>query len=419
MPLLPVPLILLLLFSTAHAEDWPRWRGPRADGTWLAPQLPPTWPKAGLRQVWRRPVGGGYAGVTVAGGRVYVMDRIHPEQNDPATERVLCFDAATGEPLWTHAYDAAYGDLTYDSGPRAAPTVHDGRVYTLGAIGNVYCLDAVSGAVVWSIDAVGQMNAERPRWGFAASPLIVGDLAILHIGARPGGCLVAVDHRTGAEVWRSGDDPAGYCTPQLTEHRGESLLVTWTPLHVIGVDPRDGQLLWAIPYRVTNGVSIADPVCREGLVLVAGYWEGSKAIRLGENPTDAEIAWEDRMLCGLMSAPLYRHGYVYLLDRRFGVTCVELATGEKPWRDENHQLTPRGSNPQATMIWLDSPDQPDRAMMLNANGELILLRLTPQGFHEQSRTTIIGPTWAHPAYAGHHVFARDDRELVCFSLADQ
>ena len=118
--------------------------------------------------MWRRPIGGGYAGVVVADGRVYTMDR----QAEPERERVLCFAAATGEPLWAHAYDAPYAGLTYDSGPRAAPTVHDGRLYTLGAVGHVACLDAASGAVQWSFDAVARLQAVRPKWGFAAAPVV-------------------------------------------------------------------------------------------------------------------------------------------------------------------------------------------------------------------------------------------------------
>jgi hypothetical protein len=148
-------------------------------------------------------------------------------------------------------------------------------------------------------------------------------------------------------------------------------------------------------------------------VFVAGYWEGSKAIRLGQQPEEVELAWEENnSLRGLMSQPLYRGGYAYLLDKRFGLTCFELSTGRKLWDDEN-RLTPRDRNPQATLVWLGDGD---RAISLNADGELILIRLAPTGYEEQARTQLIGPTWAHPAYTGCHVYARDDKQIVCAEL---
>jgi outer membrane protein assembly factor BamB len=147
---------------------------------------------------------------------------------------------------------------------------------------------------------------------------------------------------------------------------------------------------------------------------VSGYYEGAKAIRLGPDAT-AAVVWEDRRnLRGLMSQPLYRDGHGYLLDKRHGLTCFELRTGRKLW-DDGNRTTPKGRNPQATLVWAGDGD---RALILNSEGELILARLNPAGYQEQSRTRIIGPTWAHPAYAGDRVYARSDSELVCVSLQD-
>jgi len=161
---------------------------------------------------------------------------------------------------------------------------------------------------------------------------------------------------------------------------------------------------------VKNGVSIAKPIFQEGIVFVSGYWEGSKAIRPGKNPPDAKLIWEENQyLRALMSQPLYRNGYVYLLDKVYGLTCFNLQTGEKIWDDDN-KMTPKGTNPHATMIWTGDED---RTLVLNSDGELILARFTPEGYIEQSRTKIIGHTWAHPAYAGNYVYARSDSELVC------
>ncbi|MEX2121781.1 MAG: PQQ-binding-like beta-propeller repeat protein [Pirellulales bacterium] len=403
-------VVSLILASDAPAEEWPRWRGPHGDGTWQGPKLPEAWPAEGLRVRWRQAIGGGYAGVSVAGGRVFVMDR---QQQPQEVERVLCFDAATGQPLWRDEYKVTYGELDYGSGPRAAPTVFEGRVYTLGAVGHVRCLNAADGSIAWSHDCVEEFNARIPEWGFAASPLIHENLVIVHVAAEPGGCLMAFDRDDGREVWRSSSDPAGYATPIVIDRAGGPQLVAWTPERVLGLSPRTGQIEWSVPYKVTYGVSIATPICQEGLVFVAGYWEGSKAIRLGGRRSEVELAWEDNdSLRGLMSQPLYRDGFAYLLDKRFGLTCFELRSGRKLW-DDGNKATPRGRNPQASLVWLGDGD---RAMILNSEGELILARLNPQGYQEQSRVGILGPTWAHPAYAGRMVYARDDQELVAVEL---
>lgn len=394
----------------ARGEDWPRWRGPRGDGTWRAPKLASAFPADGLKVKWKQAIGGGYAGVVVSGGRTCVMDR---QQEPEEVERILCFDAETGKPLWSHSYGVKYGTLDYGSGPRASPTLFDGRVYTLGAVGHVYCLSAETGEVLWSHDCAAEYQAKIPEWGFAASPVIWKDLVVIHVAAQPDGCFIAFDRRNGREAWRCSSDPAGYATPILVEHGGRTQLVGWTPEHVIGVALDTGRVEWTIPYKVTYGVSIATPIFQQGLVFVSGYWEGSKAIRLSEQPGRVELAWEDNeSLRALMSQPLYRDGYGYLLDKRFGLTCFELQSGRKLWDDEN-QTTPRGRNPQASLIWLEDGD---RALILNSEGELILARLNPEGRHELARTKIIGPTWAHPAYAGSSVYARDDQELVCVEL---
>jgi outer membrane protein assembly factor BamB len=294
------------------------------------------------------------------------------------------------------------------------PTIHEGRVYALGAVGHLHCLDAATGKLLWSKNLVSDLKASLPGWGFAASPVVLEGLVIIHAGGEPDACLVALDRQTGNIAWRNLPDPGGYATPIIVQKQGK-LLVAWTPTHIRCLDPRTGKLLWSIPFEVTYGTAIAMPIFQEGLVLVSGYYEGSKAIRLGSDPTSASIAWEDRRnLRGLMSQPLYREGHGYLLDKRDGLVCFEMKTGKKVW-DDGNRMTPKGRNPQATLVWTGDED---RALILNSDGDLILARLNPQGYQEVSRTNIIGATWAHPAYAGDCVYARSDSELVCVSLVE-
>ena len=387
-------------------EDWPRWRGPRGDGSFRGPPFAERWPADGLKPEWSRPIGGGYAGVVVAQGRVYTMDR---QRKPRDRERVLCFDAQDGALLWSHEYPIAYGKLEYDSGPRAAPTVQAGRVFALGAVGQLCCLDAQHGTVLWSRHLLRDLRGRLPTWGYAASPLCVGELVLVQPGGPDGRSVVALDAATGKPAWSSLSDQAAYATPILIEHRGQRQVICWTPSHIRALAPATGELRWSIPYQVTMGVSIAAPIFHRGMVLVSGYWEGSKAIRPGVSDQPAELVWEEnRHLRGLMSQPLCRDGHSYLLDKQHGLTCFELMTGHKIW-DDGNRATPRGRNPQATLVWVNDTN---RALILNSDGELILAELDPGGYRELTRAKIIAQTWAHPAYVGQSVYARSDQELV-------
>lgn len=397
-----IRLALILLALPALAQDWPRFRGPHGDGAWNPPGLPADLANLAPRPLWKQSVGGGFGGVTASGGRVFVMDR---QKAPEEIERVLCFDARDGKPLWEQRYAVRYGSMEYGTGPRASVTIHDGRAYAFGATGIATCLDAATGEVRWQKDLVKECGAVEPKWGFSASPFIWKNDVLFHCGAKPNGSVVALDLATGAERWRGGSDPAGYCTPAVLDGR----LIQWGPEHVAALEPGTGRELWRVPYKITYGVSIAQPIAHEGLVFVAGYWHGARAIRA----TDGQLAWsEEKTLCGLMSQPLYRDGHAYLLTKSDGVVCFKLADGTIRWKDAH--LTPKDRNPQMSLVWAD--EQRGIACGLNATGELVFARLTPEKCEELGRHAIIGKTWAHPAFVRNAVFARSDTELVAWEL---
>lgn len=407
-------LTMVLVASSACGADWPRWLGPRGDGVWDGPAIAEKLTADALPVVWKQSLGGGYSGITVAEGRAYTMDRPGGDDGPRDAERILCFDAATGQQLWSHEYPADYGDLTYNSGPRASVTIHQGKAYALGAVGHVHCLDAATGKLLWRSDTVKEHAAERPTWGFAAAPFIYEDLVLLQIATRPIGCLVAFHKDTGDIVWRASEDPAGYCTPVLIDHpSGSPQLILWSPQNVIGLDPRTGEVHWKYPFEIRYGVAIAVPVYREGLLFVSDFWKGSHAFRLGPGLGDVELVWtNEREVRGLMSQALYRDGYGYILDRDYGMTCFEFKTGKKVW-DDGNKMTPKAQHPQAVVVGLAGTD---RALVLNSAGQLIHARLTPAGYEELWRTPIIGETWAHPAFHGQTLIARSDSEIVCVRL---
>jgi outer membrane protein assembly factor BamB len=400
----------LLLPCGIVASEWIRFRGPQGDGAWNPARAPADFTKITPRQIWTQKLGGGYGGVTASGGRVYVMDR---ETSPQEVERVLCFDERTGKRLWEHRYPVVYGSLDYGNGPRASVTIHEGKAFVLGALGTAACLDAVNGAVQWQVDMVKEHGAVVPTWGFAGSPFIWKDTVLLHVGAVPRGSVIALGLATGALRWRGGDDPAGYCTPVVFETPAGQELIQWGPEHIESLSPADGKFRWRFPYKITYGVSIAQPIYHEGILLVCGYWHGARALKLGEQPSGYRLAWsEEKILCGLMSQPLYKNGFVYLLTKADGVVCFKLSDGTIRWKDG--QLTPKDRNPQMSLVWADEPNS--IACGLNAVGELVFARFTPQNLEELSRHQIIGKTWAHPAFTRNWVFARSDSEIVAWEL---
>lgn len=404
-------LLLTLFFARsglpAESADWPQWRGLERDGVWRGAKLPARLSPDRVEVRWKAAVGGGYAGVAVASGRVLTMDLL--KEPRPA-ERVLCFDREGGKLLWKHEYPVDYRDLDHPSGPRATPTVHDGRVYSLGTVGHLFCLELTSGKVHFGLE-LGKLPGSRlPTWGHAASPLLLGELMVVQAGAGPPGTVVAFDRKTGAERWRSLGDRAGYSTPIVNRRGGREELIVWTPDGVHGLSPLTGEGFWNHPFKTSQyDVAIISPVAEGGQVLVSGYWDGSEAIRIDAGGSPASV-WKSRQLSCLMATPLFREGYLYALDKKDGLLCLEWQTGRVLWKDD-HRMTPRDQNPHASMVWCDA-----RAAMLNAEGQLILARLSPEGYQEEGRAPVIGPTWAHPAFSGQEVFARSDAELVCVRI---
>src|SRR4051794_3445752 len=292
--------VLLPVFSlslAAAADDWPQWLGPNRDGVWREPNPPTTLPKDGPPVRWRAPVGGGFASPAVAGGRVYVTDRVpapsatrpaDPFQRptQPGTERVLCFDAAGGKRLWAHEYDCPY-TVSYASGPRAAPAADGDRVYTLGAEGHLFCLDAGTGKVVWSKVLTGD-GAPAPMWGFAGSPLVDGDRVICTT-PKKGALVTAFDKRIGDVRWAALSAPEpGYAPPVVCESAGRRQLIVWHPQSVNSLDPETGKVFWTVPFGpVEYAVSIMTPRFHHDpkvgdVLMVSSQREGAMVLRLGK-----------------------------------------------------------------------------------------------------------------------------------------
>ena len=418
---------LLALGTDVSAEDWPQWRGPGRDGVWSGTGVIGEFPGPRLALRWSAPISSGYSGPTVADGRVYVTDR----QTQPTqVERVLCFDWKTGKQLWSHVYDCAYRGIQYTAGPRAAVTVVDGRAYALGTMGHLHCLDAADGRLLWKKDPGTDYRVRVPVWGIAAAPLVEGDLLIVQLGAEGGACILGLDRKTGEERWRALDDPASYSAPIVIRQAGQRVLVCWTGHHVTGLDPATGKVHWKHPFKPARMViNVPTPVVERDRLFVSAFYDGSLMLKLSQDELRVEQLWRrigasevnTDGLHAMITTPYIEGDYIYGVDSYGQLRCLDARTGDRVWED----LT---AVPKARWSTLHMVRNADRIWMLNERGELIICTLSPKGFHEISRAKLIEPTmgqlqqrggvcWSHPAFAYKHVFARNDRELVCASLA--
>jgi outer membrane protein assembly factor BamB len=431
-----LPFLLLAAFpliaggaddvKALSGDDWPQWRGPTRDGTWKetgvlqrfsSPQLP-------LR--WRAAIGSGYSGPTVAGGRVYITDR----QTDPRqAERVLCFDWQTGRRLWDFGYDCTYKNVGYVAGPRASLSIDNGRAFALGTMGHLHCLDAATGKVLWTKQPGKDYKVRVPIWGIAAAPLVDGDLVIVQLGA-VGACLVAFDAETGTERWHALDDQASYSAPIIIRQAGRRVLVCWTGNNVVGLDPASGEVHWKHPFTPARMViNVPTPVVSGDRLFLTAFYDGSLMLKLKQDELGVEKLWRRQganerqtdALHAMISTSVVDGDYVYGVDSYGQLRCLDARTGDRLWEN----LT---AVPTARWATIHMVRNGRLTWMFNERGELLIGTLSPQGFREVSRAKLIEPTteqlgqrggvcWSHPAYAYKHVFARNDREVVCASLA--
>ncbi len=444
-----VPVVLLIQApSTALAQnalnsdtlnqevhDWAQWRGAGRDGDWNETGIATEFGADSLKTVWRQPVASGYSGPTVANGLCYVMDRVVSD-TDPGDqdERILCFDAASGEPRWQHQYDAVYAGVGYVAGPRASVTVDRGRAYAIGTMGHVHCLDASTGEVIWSrdMDSDYKISASKrmPIWGIAASPLIFNDTVILNVGGSKGACLVALKTENGEEVWRALDDRAQYSSPVLVKQNGRDVIVCWTGDSVAGIDPNDGKVFWRHEFTPRNmPIGVATPLIRNDHIFVTSFYDGSLMLKMAADKMEVGEVWkaigssenDTAALHSIISTPVWIGDHIYGVDSYGQFRCLAASDGTRIWEDQTAVPKSRWS----TIHFVQNGTQ---TWMFNERGELILGELSPTGFREISRAKLIEPTtdqlrqrngvcWSHPAFANRCIFLRNDQEIICVSLA--
>jgi outer membrane protein assembly factor BamB len=448
----------VLVAGTVAADDWPHWLGPKGDAVWRETGIADKFPTGGPPLVWKKPVGLGYAGPTVAGGKVYVTDFVpkggedltqsgFKKANAAGTEHVYCLDAKTGEKVWAADYPAEY-TISYPGGPRCTPAVDGGHVYTLGAMGDLRCYTTDKGTLVWSKNFPKDYKAAVPLWGFAAHPLVDGDKLVCLVAGSDNRLVVAFDKKTGKELWTAEHSPptkGGYCPPTIEEFGGRRQLIVLSPQAVAGLDPETGKRLWRVPFdeEVQANLTVPSPrkVGTDGLFITT-FYDGALFLKVGADR--AEVVWKAKKkgegrnqtttLNSIMPTPFVEGDYVYGVCSYGQLRCLNLKTGERVWetmKATRGALTPPrvAAQPEAdeTERWSNAflTKQGDRFFLSNEQGDLIIARLTPKGYEEIDRANLIEPTnrantrrvlWVPPAFADKCVFVRNDKEVACYRL---
>jgi outer membrane protein assembly factor BamB len=388
------------------AGNWPGFRGPGRDGIARGVRIETDWAAAPPAELWRRPIGPGWSSFAVRGNLLYTQE----QRGDD--EVVACYDVTTGAPVWTHRDAARFFESNAGAGPRGTPTLSNGRVYTFGATGILNALDAGTGAVVWSRDAASDTDGtvsmaggktKIPDWGFASSPLVVDDVVIVAVA----GQLVAYDLATGKPRWFGPNGGVSYSSPHLVTIDGVAQVLLVSAAGATSVAPADGKRLWDHAWR---GFPLVQPaLTADGDILIAASGEsGIRRIAVAHGPGGWTVdkRWGSAGLKPYFNDFVVHHGHAFGFDGRI-LACIDLKDGERKWKGGRY------GNGQLVLL----PDQ-DLLLVLSEEGELALVKATPDQFTELARFKAIeGKTWNHPVLAGDLLLARNGAEMAAFRLS--
>jgi outer membrane protein assembly factor BamB len=405
--LFPPILTTLLLLTAAHApaEDWPQFLGPTRNGVYTGADLAQKWPASGPAVVWKKDVGQGFSAPVVSQGRLILFHRLSDK------EVVEALDAATGHPIWSFDYPTRYrDDFGFDEGPRAAPTIADGRVYTFGAEGMLHCLDFATGKKIWSVDTHAQFKVEKGYFGAACSPLVDGGRVLMNIGGSGNAGLVAFDAATGKTLWTATDQAASYSSPVAATINGVRHAIFFTRAGLVDVDPASGKVLNKLPWRARMAASVnaAAPIVVGDMVFLSASY-GTGAVLLQITPAGLKQIWaSDDALTNHYATSVYKDGFLYGFHGRQeegpSLRCIEFKTGKVRWNIDGYK---------AGTITLAG----DRLLILREGGELVMAPASPDAFKPIASAKVLPATIrSYPAVANGRLYVRNEKTLVCLNL---
>ena len=386
----------LMAESPDLKAPWPNWRGPNHDGVSNETGWAAAFPEGKARIAWQASVGTGFSSFAVAGGRAYTMGNVAD------TDVVTCLAVADEKSLWQFRYPQPLDSGNYEGGPHATPTVDGDRVYTFSKHGRAYCLKAATGDKIWEADVIKQFDAKKPTWGFAGSPLVLGDLVILNACSHG----IALNKTTGELVWKSASSPGGYATAVPFRAGDTQAVMLFGQEALLAVRVSDGDLLWQFPWKTSYDVNAADPIVSDGKVFISsGYNVGCALLDIsGAAP---KVVWQNRNMRNHFNSCVLLGGHVYGFDEGT-LKCLELSSGQEKW---NQHGLGKGS-----LMVADG-----KLLVLSEDGRLVIAAASPDGFREQASAQILRDRcWTVPVLAGGRVYARNAAgNVVCLDVSKQ
>ncbi len=402
--LLPATIALLTLAGQAMAQTaalWPQWRGPNRDGISKETGLLKQWPAEGPPLVWKATgAGRGYSSFSIADGKLYTMGLRGNR------EFVIAFDIATGKEAWATAHGSAFRNDRGD-GPRGTPTIDGDRVYALGGNGDLSALDAKTGKIVWSKNVLKEFGGENIQWGISESPLVLGNKLLVNPGG-PGASIVALNKADGSLIWKSQSDPAGYSSGIPVEVNGVTQVVFFTSERAVGLDAKDGRLLWDYSRPANRTANVATPIVRANRVFISSdYGTGGGVVEIKPDNKAQEV-WFSRDMRNHHSSSVLIGDYLYGFSSSI-LTAINFNSGEIAWRDR--------SVGKGSLVYADG-----NLYCLSETGVVGLVEATPTGYKEKGRFRIPQdslPTWTHPVVAGGRLYLRDQDTIYAFDVREK
>jgi outer membrane protein assembly factor BamB len=380
--------------TRSHAADWANWRGPNHDGLSPERNFKTNWVQP-PKVVWEFPVGAGFSSFTCVGEKAYTCGTRDKQQT------AFCLDANTGKLIWATPIEPQYREKSGGDGPRATPTIDDGRVYVFGALGRMLCLDAEKGKEIWSR----QFN-NRPIYGYSGSVLILGDLAIVSPGTKDG-ALLALDKKTGKDVWKCGKDAAGYATPYPFALNGRQYVVNFMARFVVAADAKTGEEALRIPWDTWSGINVSAPIFHDDhLFISSGYNAGAALFKLSarDDHLSASQIWRSKVFRDKFQSCVLVDGILYGGDE-VGFKCAEFMTGKQCWNIREME--------NASVLWANG-----YLIVLAEDGKLMIAPATPKEFKPIAQAQVLsGRCWTIPTLCRGKLYLRDFNKAVCLDLS--